>query len=225
MAQYIEVSGASFGNGHSDNPTYSFTVGTGDIYLSGSGGWVNSPTGISKATLTAGVKLKVTDNTIQYVTCSVDSGFTCADTISYASWTPISPTPTVTPSTTPPNSSFISLEVEDTVAGTPVYRATYNINGYKAAYLEATSMTGVQEVQLFQTGTPNGTGTVTITRTSPDGTADDAGYVNGFGTGATVSPSGNQAFTNGESISETFTITGFSEGDSVGFYVLEGDQA
>lgn len=224
MAQYIEVSGASFGNGHSDNPTYSFSVGTGDIYLSGSGGWVNSPTGISKATLTAGVKLKVTDNTIQYVTCSVDSGFTCTNTISYASWTPISPTPTVTPSSTPPNVSKLSLQVEETVPATNVtYRLTYNINGFKASNFTAVGNAGVQEIDLFITGTPNGTGTMTVTRILPDGSADAAGYVVATALGCNVSPTGNQSFTNGETVSETFSITNFSHGDSIGVYVLEGN--
>lgn len=100
MAQYIEVQGTSFGNAHSDNPTYAFTVGTGTVLLSGSGGYVNAATGITKAELTSGVKLKVSDDTISAVTCSVESGqgFTCDAHFEYATWTVASPTPTPTPS-------------------------------------------------------------------------------------------------------------------------------
>lgn len=120
MAQYLAISGSSFGNAHSDNPTYAFSVGTGDIFLSGSGGYVNTPTGITKATLTAGIKLKVTDETIAAVTCSVESGFTCTDTIAYATWTAPSPTPTVTPTITPtatpaPSGTTFSITAEYTL--------------------------------------------------------------------------------------------------------------
>ena len=109
MAQYIEVSGTSFGNAHSDDPTYAFTVGSGTVFLSGSGGYVNAASGITKAELTNGVKLKVSDDTITAVTCSVEDNFTCTDHIEYATWVIASPTPSptstpspsITPSITP----------------------------------------------------------------------------------------------------------------------------
>jgi hypothetical protein len=225
MAQYIQVTGASFGNGHSDNPTYAFSVTPGDVYLSGSGGYVNAATGITKAELTSGVKLLLTSDVPNAVTCSVESGVTCADTISYATWIHPSPTATPTPTTTPPNASVLSLNVEDSVSGvTPIYRVTYNINGFKAASFEATSMAGVNEITLFITGTPNGTGTATVTRVYPDGIADEDGYVVATPVGCTVSPTGNQDFTSGDTISETFTITNFSHGDSIAFYVLESGE-
>lgn len=103
MAQYIQVSGTSFGNAHSDDPTYAFSAASGDVFLSGSGGYVNSPTGITKAQLTAGVKLKVSDDGITSVTCTVEAGFTCTGQTEVASWVPpsISATPSITPTATP----------------------------------------------------------------------------------------------------------------------------
>ena len=130
MAQYIQVSGVSFGNGHTDNPTYAFSVGSGDIFLSGSGGYVNSPTGISKATLTSGVNLYLSDDNVTAVTASVESGFTCAGQIAYATWLVPSVTPSITPTPTgtPALGNCQFVFVPDSV-DTTGYGLRYNLGG------------------------------------------------------------------------------------------------
>ena len=225
MAQYIQVSAASFGNAHSDDPTYAFTEGSGQgIFLSGSGGYVNAPTGITKATLTSGVKLKVNNDAATAVTCSVESGFTCAGQFEYASWVIPSPSPTPTPTNSPPISSFASIEVEDTVDGVvPEYRAAIAIEGFKTITISGVSMFGVNEVSLIHTGTVTGNGTITVTRINPDGTADEDGYVEVTGLGCNINPSGQSAFTTGQTVNKLFDITNFDHGDAVGVYVLESN--
>lgn len=222
MPQYIFVSASSFGNGHNDNPTYTFSVGSGTIFLSGSGGYVNNPTGITKATLdNPGVFLELSDENITYVTCSVDSGFNCAGTIKYVTWTPA---PSPTPTSTPPATSFASIEVEDTVDGiAPTYRAVVAIEGFKTMTIDGVGMAGVNQIPLFITGTVTGNGTITVTRINPDGTADEDGYVEVTGLGCTINPSGQSAFTTGQTVNKLFNVTNFSHGDSVGVYVLESN--
>ena len=61
MAQYKDLNGDNFGNGLGTGTTFKIInsgSNTGNIYLSGSGGYVNSPTGITKAALDAGINVK-----------------------------------------------------------------------------------------------------------------------------------------------------------------------
>lgn len=98
MPQYLAITGSGFGNGHGDNPTYALTADVGTVYLSGSGGYVNSAAAIPKADFTSGVKISV-DDLANTVTATVNSGFSCAGETSQTSIIP--PTPTGTPTGTP----------------------------------------------------------------------------------------------------------------------------
>jgi hypothetical protein len=228
MAQYIEVSGVSFGNGHSDNPTYAFTVGTGDIFLSGSGGYVNSPTGITKATLTSGIKLYLSDDNATAVTASVESGFTCVGTTAYASWVIPSPTPTPTPTTTPVISSvLIELLAAAQELGTwPEYTVQIAMVGYKTLtrIVQQTSASQLNDnFDMILTGTPDGTGTITVSRTAPDATVTDAtaitiGQSDGFTTTPTV-----RTYTIGQAITNvSFDVSGFDHGENMTINISEG---
>lgn len=223
MAQYIQVTGTSFGNAHSDNPTYAFTVGSGDIYLSGSGGYVNSPTGITKAALTSGVKLSVTDDLITAVTCSVESGFTCTGEFEYATWSLITPTPTPSPVISTLRIELLAVQETGTW---PEYTVVVNMNGYKSAtrIVQQTDVNQViDEVDLILTGTPNGTGTITVSRTAPDATVGDAADIavsqlNGH----TTSPT-SKSFTAGQTVTnESFSVSGFDHGEDITITIGEG---
>lgn len=224
MAQYLEITGTSFGNAHGDDPTYAFTIGSGDIFLSGSGGYVNSPTGITKAVLTSGVKLKISDDTATAVTCSVESGFTCTNEFEYATWTLTSPTPSATPAT---SVLRIELQAAGTELGTwPEYTVVVSINGYKTAtrVVQQTDINQViDEVDLILTGTPDGGGTITISRTAPDATVTDVtdltiGQLSGF----TSNPT-NKSFTINQAITnEGFIISGFDHGEDIIVNIAEG---
>lgn len=226
MAQYIFVSASSFGNAHSDSPTYSFSVGTGTIYLSGSGGYVNSPTGISQATLDdPGVYLELSDESLTYVTCSVDSGFTCAGTVKYVSWTPApSPTPTSTPTVS--NVSIYLEAIAQESATWPEYTVVVAINGFKSTTrtLQQTNSNGVTDnFALSLTGTPDGTGTITFSRTSPDSTvADSTTLTVSQLNGHTTSPA-SDTYTNGQAITNvSFSVSGFDLGETLEIDIREG---
>lgn len=219
MAQYIQVQGTSFGNAHSDNPTYAFTEGSGaGIYLSGSGGYVNAATGITKATLTSGVKLKVENDLATAVTCSVESGFTCTNEFEYATWTIVSPTPTPSPQAT----STVSVTAEENVTGNVTYRVVFAINGFKSSTIDVVGNAGQSTADLFITGTPDGSGTVTVTRISPDGTVDADTDVTPTVSGCSISPSTTQTTSSGNTLSQVFNVTLFSHGDSIDISISEG---
>lgn len=230
MAQYIQVSGASFGNGHSDNPTYSFTVGVGDIFLSGSGGYVNSPTNIAKATLESGINLYLSDDTVTAVTASVDAGFTCADQIAYATWVLPSSTPTPTPTSTPVISYvLIELLASQTEGGTwPEYRVVIAMNGYKSVtrYVQQTSAVQLNdnfEMIVTDAGSIDGTGTITVSRTAPDATVVNetvisVGQSDGFSTSPTL-----LVYTAGQSITNaSLSVSGFDHGEDMTINISEG---
>lgn len=107
MAQYLAITGSSFGNGHNDNPIYTITADVGTVYRSGSatgtipqGGYAFTPATASKAELTAGINVKV-DLAATEVTATVNGGYQCAGETAVQSWTiEASPTPTPTTTTT-----------------------------------------------------------------------------------------------------------------------------
>lgn len=99
MAQYLAITGSSFGHGHLDNPTYTITANEGTVLLSGSGGYVNAATAITKAALTSGIKVKLSSDSATSVTATVNSGFNCDSETAQGTWT--LPTPTSTPTGTP----------------------------------------------------------------------------------------------------------------------------
>jgi hypothetical protein len=106
MAQYKDFNGANFGNAHQSDTTYKVvkaplsdgTPSSGSIYLSGSGGYVNSPTNISKASLDAGINVRIDDNDVTRSIVEVENG-TCDGEQAFATW--VFPTPTATPTNTP----------------------------------------------------------------------------------------------------------------------------
>lgn len=100
MAQYKDFNGANFGNGVGTGTTFEVInsgSNTGDIYLSGSGGYVNSPTGITRAELDAGIRLKFTNDFICQALVCVENG-ACSGSCEEANWC-TSPTPTPSPAT------------------------------------------------------------------------------------------------------------------------------
>jgi hypothetical protein len=224
MAQYIFVSASSFGNGHSSDTTYSFSVGTGTIFLSGSGGYVNNPTGITKATLDdPGVYLELSDESLTYVTCSVDTGFTCANTIKYVSWTPpVTPTPTPTGTY---SVATLSLQAVQELGTYPTYNVQVAINGYKtfsSTLVQTTSAQVTDTTVLIKTGTPNGTGTITVTRVDPDNTVTDLTSITVGGVGFTSTPS-LRSYSSGDTVGAvTFSITGFTDGEDFTVDIAEG---
>lgn len=223
MAQYLEITGTSFGNAHGDDPTYAFTIGSGDIFLSGSGGYVNSPTGITKAVLTSGVKLKISDDTATAVTCSVENGFTCAGEFEYATWTLTSPTPSATPAT---STVTIDLSSIQELGTWPEYTIGITINGCKAVLrtIQQTDSNPAQDTfDLIQTGTVDGGGTITVSRTLPDNTCVDATSIQiGQGNGHTTSPTFRN-YTTGQTIDNaSFIVSGFTFGEEIDISIVEG---
>ena len=125
MAQYKDFNGANFGNAHQSDTTYKVVKApladgnpsSGSIYLSGSGGYVNSATGITKATLDAGINIKIDDNDVTRSIVEVENG-TCDGEQAFATW--VFPTPTPTPTITPTptnlaiysNSNFFSVRAQ-----------------------------------------------------------------------------------------------------------------
>lgn len=98
MAQYKDFNGANFGNGLGSSTTFKVInsgSNTGDIFLSGSGGYVNSPTGISKASLDAGINLKFSNDFICQALVVVENG-ECSGSEAEANWC-VTPTPTSSP--------------------------------------------------------------------------------------------------------------------------------
>ena len=130
MAQYKDFNGANFGNAHQSDTTYKIVKAplsngnpsSGSIYLSGSGGYVNSPTGISKASLDAGINVRIDDNDVTRSIVEVENG-TCDGEQAFATW--VFPTPTATPTNTPTptnlailsNSDFFSVSSNLTTSG------------------------------------------------------------------------------------------------------------
>ena len=119
MAQYKDLNGDNFGNGLGTGTTFKIInsgSNTGNIYLSGSGGYVNSPTGITKAALDAGINVKFENDSICQVLVEVENG-ACAGTTAEAYWcTTPTPTPTTTPTPTNlavfSNSNFFSVRAQ-----------------------------------------------------------------------------------------------------------------
>jgi|SRR6056300_678623 hypothetical protein len=100
MAQYKDFNGANFGNGVGSSTTFEVInsgSNTGNIYLSGSGGYVNSPTGITKAELDAGINLKFDNDLICQALVCVENG-ACSGSCEEANWC-VTPTPTPSPVT------------------------------------------------------------------------------------------------------------------------------
>lgn len=226
MAQYIFVSASSFGNAHSDNPTYSFSVGSGTIFLSGSGGYVNEPTGITQATLDdPGVYLELSNESLTYVTCSVDAGFTCAGTIKYVNWTPApSPTPTSTPAVSVVTINLLAAAQE---LGTwPEYEVTVSITGCKSVTrtLQQTNFNQVSDsFTLFQSGTVTGGGTITVSRTSPDASVADVTDISVSQlNGHTTSPTAKTIASGNNVTNESFTVSGFTFGEEIDISIAEG---
>lgn len=130
MAQFKDFNGANFGNAHQSDTTYKIVKAplsngnpsSGSIYLSGSGGYVNSPTGISKASLDAGINVRIDDNDVTRSIVEVENG-TCDGEQAFATW--VFPTPTATPTNTPTptnlaifsNSDFFSVSSNLTSSG------------------------------------------------------------------------------------------------------------
>ena len=118
MAQYKDFNGANFGNAHQSSTTYKVikapladgNPSSGSIYLSGSGGFVNSPTGITKATLDAGINIKIDDNDVTRSIVEVENG-TCDGEQAFATW--VFPTPTATPTNTPTPTNLAEFENEN----------------------------------------------------------------------------------------------------------------
>lgn len=233
MAQYIFVSGSFFGDNHNDSPTYAFSMpagSSGSIFLSGSGGYVNSPTGIPKITLEdTGSFLKVDDNTITQLTCSVEVGFNCTTQEAYFNWIIPSSTPTPTATTTPtpsPNPSTVTftLDADQESATNVQYDITVTIAGFKSTTKTMTSSGSLvtNTLDLLKTGTVTGTGTITVTRTTPDATtAVTPTTIDVGGTGFTSTPT-QKSFNSGDTISnESFSISSFNEGEDISIDISE----
>ena len=109
MPQTIYITMTASGSSHSGTTTYEASVPTGTV----------SPnSGITAANLNAGVSFIVSSDSVSEITCSVENGV-CTGEETYATWVPVSPSPSasppnsspaapspsVTPSTSPPNSS------------------------------------------------------------------------------------------------------------------------
>ena len=80
---------------------------------------------------------------------------------------------------------------------------------------------------LSQTGTITGSGTITVTRIAPDGTAADAGDVActvfaGPQNGSVSCSPSVVSISNGSTVSATFTISNFELSDDIQIDVFEG---
>lgn len=177
MAQFIFLSGSFFGRGHDDNPTYKITTASGqpsyDIFLSGSGGYVNSPTGITKNTLeNVGVNIKVDNNSVTQSYVEVESGFSCTGQTAIIDWG----------DDYEPGAfrGYVSssIHLQNTSTNTSItYRISVNMNGYEAIQFDVTSTGTIynQTNLLTRTDDPNssiGTGTVGVTRLEDSGGTD-----------------------------------------------------
>jgi len=115
MAQFKDFNGANFGNAHQSDTTYKIVKAplangnpsSGSIYLSGSGGYVNSPTNISKASLDAGINVRIDDNDVTRSIVEVENG-TCDGEQAFATWVFLTPTATPTNTPTPTNLAIFS---------------------------------------------------------------------------------------------------------------------
>ena len=146
-------------------------------------------------------------------------------------------TPTLTPTLTPtPTSSStlgqFSLTGNYGVVGysTVSYKADFVFTGLKNMSLSAgpdvSCSTGCTNTGTpFVTGTVDGTGTITVTRVAPDGTADDAGDISinvNDGSGISISTANNpQTFINGTTISYTWNISGWTTSEDIDVIVFE----
>lgn len=177
MAQFVFLSGSFFGRGHEDNPTYKITTASGqssyDIFLSGSGGYVNSPTGITKNTLeNVGVNIKVDNDFVTQSYVEVESGFNCSGETAIVDWGD-----DYEPGR---KRGYVSSSIHLTSTSTNssiTYRISVNMNGYEALQFDVTSTGTVSTSTNFLTRTddPNstiGTGTVGVTRLSDTGGSD-----------------------------------------------------
>ena len=233
MAQYIFVSGSFFGDSHNDSPTYAFEISpaaSGGILLSGSDGYTSASTGLTKEFLEeTGSFIRIDDNTLEIITCSVEAGFNCSGQEAYFQWVLPSNTPTPTPTTTvtpTPNPSTVTFTlIADQESATNVqYDVTVNIAGFKSTTKTMTSSGSLvtDTLDLLKTGTVTGTGTVTVTRTTPDATtAVTPTTIDVGGTGFTSTPS-QKSFNSGDTISnESFSISSFNEGEDISIDISE----
>jgi hypothetical protein len=81
MAQNININPISIGSNHDASTTYTFTVDSGTVTLFGG----DPATGISKASLEAGIIITVSDDNLIYATCTVENG-TCQGQTSTVYW-------------------------------------------------------------------------------------------------------------------------------------------
>ena len=81
MAQNININPISIGSSHDASTTYTFTVESGTVTLFGG----DPATGISKASLEAGIIITVSDDNLIYAICTVDNG-TCQGQTSIVYW-------------------------------------------------------------------------------------------------------------------------------------------
>lgn len=164
MAQYKDFNGDNFGNAHQSDTTYKVVKApladgnpsSGSIYLSGSGGYINAATGITKATLDAGINIRIDDNDVTRSIVEVENG-TCDGQQAFAIW--VFPTPTATPTNTP----------------TPTNLAKYtNSNFFTNKASVAASAGGDSSDSIACGATPSGTNhTFEITKASGNGQSNN----------------------------------------------------
>lgn len=169
MAQFVFLSGSFFGRGHDDNPTYKITSASGQlpytIFLSGSGGYVNSPTGITKNTLeNVGVNISVSNDFVTRSVVEVESGFSCTGEQAIFDWGD-----DYEPGA---KRAFVSASIINNDTGTNAsitYRISVGMDGFNSIQFDVSSSGAVSNYVEFLTRTtdPNsaiGEGTVGVTR-------------------------------------------------------------
>jgi hypothetical protein len=124
MAQNITVTGGSFGSSHQPSTTYAITVASGTVALTAGG----PSTGITKAELTNGVAITVSDNNITQCTITVENG-PCINQSAIASWSQVAtatptPAPTATPLPTATSTPAPTATPLPTATSTPAPTAT-----------------------------------------------------------------------------------------------------
>jgi len=188
MAQYVNITGSSFGNGHDDNPTYAISLPasrpyggspfpTGIALNDGAGNYTEPATGITKAELTAGIAVEFEDNYITSSIITVESGFQCTGESIEVAWGDDYEDGIFY------GEAYVTMSLTNTGTNTSVtYRVTVNMDGYDINQFDVTSTGTIAYTNKKLTrdaGTVDGTGNVTVTRLSDSSGTDttaDEGY-------------------------------------------------
>lgn len=238
MAQYVNITGSSFGGGHDDNPTYALSLPasrpyggtpfpTGIALNDGAGNYNQPATGITKAELTAGIAVEFEDNYITSSIITVESGFQCTGESIEVAWTDDYEDGIFY------GEAYVTMSLVSTATNTSVtYRVTVNLDGYDPNTFDVTSTGTIAYTTKKLTrdaGTVDGTGTVTVTRLSDSSGADttaDEGYTITAGAYAPASDfntsNGTDSGTAGDTPSLNASITNWERDDIVTIFIEEG---